>query len=105
MTPIPPKAVEGLSATPFGLPAEAAHRKPSLRMRPLPMRDIAKISTYAVMHFCVSVAVAYALTGDLKIALSIGVVEPLIQTAAYALHERGWARRTAFASRGSHDRH
>ena len=91
-TPIPPKAVEGLSATPFGLAAEPPLRKPPQSKRAWPVRDLAKTSTYAVMHFFVAVAVAYALTGDLRIAFSIGLIEPLVQTAAYAVHERGWAR-------------
>lgn len=62
------------------------------------MRDLAKTSTYAVMHFCVAVSVAYALTWDIRIALGIGLIEPLVQTAAYAVHERGWARWSAAAS-------
>ena len=55
-------------------------------------RTLVKMSTYAVMHFCVAVLTAFALTGDIVVALSIGLVEPLVQTVAYALHERGWAR-------------
>ncbi|MEM1050909.1 MAG: DUF2061 domain-containing protein [Pseudomonadota bacterium] len=38
-------------------------------------------------------AVAFALTGDALIALSIGLIEPMVQTVAYALHKYGWARR------------
>ena len=60
-----------------------------LRMAP---RGVVKTGTYAVMHFLVAVAVAYALTRNLAVALSIGVVEPLVQTGAYALHERVWSR-------------
>lgn len=45
------------------------------------------------MHFCVAIAVAFALTGDALIALSIGLIEPMVQTVAYALHKYGWARR------------
>lgn len=48
----------------------------------------AKTITYALMHF--TVAVAYALTGSWVLALSIGTIEPLVQTLAYTLHERGW---------------
>ena len=48
--------------------------------------------TYGVMHFVVAIGVAYALTGNLAIALGIGMVEPLIQTVAYTLHEKAWAR-------------
>ena len=47
------------------------------------------------MHFCVAVAVAYVVTGSWVAALGVGVIEPIIQTFAYTLHERAWARRAA----------
>ena len=56
------------------------------------MRTLAKTGTYALTHFVVAVAVAYALTGDALIALSIGLIEPAVQTLAYAIHERAWER-------------
>jgi uncharacterized membrane protein len=56
----------------------------------------AKTLTYCLMHFTVAIIVAYALTGDWAIALSIGIIEPLVQTVFFNIHERGWnnARRT-----------
>ena len=57
------------------------------------MRTLAKTGTYALTHFIVAVGVAYALTGDALIALSIGLIEPAVQTVAYAIHERAWERR------------
>jgi uncharacterized membrane protein len=56
------------------------------------MRTLAKTGTYALTHFVVAVTVAYALTGDALIALSIGLIEPAVQTLAYAVHERAWER-------------
>lgn len=53
-------------------------------------RNIAKTASYSAMHLTVAVAVAYALSGDWRIALSIGIVEPMVQTVAYAVHERVW---------------
>jgi uncharacterized membrane protein len=44
------------------------------------------------MHFCVAVGVAYALTGDWRIALGVGVIEPMVQTVAYMVHEAAWSR-------------
>ena len=44
------------------------------------------------MHFAVAVAVAYALTNDIRTALTIGMVEPLVQTLFFALHDRIWSR-------------
>lgn len=56
------------------------------------MRTLSKTLTYGTMHFVVAVAVAYALTGDWRIAFGIGTIEPLVQTLAYTLHERVWSR-------------
>lgn len=56
------------------------------------MRQLLKTTTYAIMHFVVAVAVAYGLTRNWHIALGIGVIEPLVQTFAYTLHERVWDR-------------
>lgn len=54
-----------------------------------------KTLTYCLMHFSVAIAVAYALTGDWAIALSIGIVEPLVQTVFFNMHERGWNKARA----------
>jgi len=51
-----------------------------------------KTLTYSVMHFTVAISVAFALTGSWQAALAIGMIEPVVQTIAYALHERAWAR-------------
>lgn len=56
-------------------------------------RQIAKTASYGAMHLTVAVAVAYALSGDWRIALGIGVIEPAIQTIAYTVHEKIWANR------------
>jgi uncharacterized membrane protein len=60
---------------------------------------LSKTLTYCLMHFTVAIAVAYALTGNWAIALSIGIVEPLVQTVFFNMHERGWnrARRVYYA--------
>ncbi len=52
-----------------------------------------KIATYGTMHLGVAFSVAWALTGDLAVAGAIAMVEPAVQTVAYALHERAWQRR------------
>lgn len=51
-----------------------------------------KTITYCLMHFIVAISVAYALSGNWGIALSIGIVEPLVQTFCYNFHERGWTK-------------
>lgn len=55
-------------------------------------RQIAKTASYGGMHLVVAITVAYALSGDWRIALGIGIVEPIVQTLAYTLHERFWNR-------------
>ena len=56
---------------------------------------LAKTLTYCLMHFMVAIAVAYALTGSWQIALSIGIIEPLVQTLFFNMHERGWNKARA----------
>ena len=55
-------------------------------------RTLLKTCTYAVMHFTVAIIVAYALTRSWRLALAVGVIEPLVQTFAFAVHERLWSR-------------
>ncbi|MGX6646708.1 DUF2061 domain-containing protein [Maricaulaceae bacterium MS644] len=55
-------------------------------------RSARKTASYALMHLIVAMAVVYALTRDWRAALAIGLVEPLVQTLAYTLHERAWAK-------------
>jgi uncharacterized membrane protein len=71
----------GLSAGAFRL------RRPLLGVTTL------KTLSYGLMHMAVAIAVAYTLTGSWTAALAIGTVEPIFQTAAFALHDRYWARR------------
>jgi uncharacterized membrane protein len=56
-------------------------------------RTFLKTCTYCFMHLSVAVAVAFALTRSWHAALAIGLVEPLVQTFAFALHERLWSDR------------
>jgi len=56
------------------------------------MRTAKKTATYLVMHFAVAVGVVYALTGSWRAALAVGMVEPLVQTVAFAFHEGIWVR-------------
>lgn len=51
-----------------------------------------KIASYGLMHLIVAILVAFALTRDWRIALAVGVVEPIFQTIAYSIHDRVWHR-------------
>ena len=55
-------------------------------------RKLIKTGTYSVMHLVVAVTVAYALTRDWHIALGVGIIEPLVQTLAYSIHETLWGK-------------
>ncbi|WP_374471156.1 DUF2061 domain-containing protein [Phenylobacterium sp.] len=56
---------------------------------------LAKTCTYSLMHLTVAIAVAFALTRDWRVALAVGLVEPIVQTFAFAIHERLWSRASA----------
>ena len=56
------------------------------------MQTAKKTLSYSVMHLVVAVTVAFALTRDWRAALAIGLIEPIFQTIAFAVHERIWAR-------------
>lgn len=58
-------------------------------------RGALKTMSYALMHLLVAMAVAFALTRNWHAALAIGLVEPLVQTVAYSVHERLWGRSAA----------
>ena len=58
------------------------------RLQPTALKPV----TYSIMHLCVAVSVAFALTGDWRVALGVGVIEPIVQTVAYVLHEKAWGR-------------
>ena len=51
-----------------------------------------KIASYGLMHLVVAILVAFAITRDWRLALAVGVVEPLFQTVAYTIHDRVWHR-------------
>ncbi len=54
---------------------------------------LVKTTTYGVMHMFVAIAMAYAISGSWQIALGIGIIEPLVQTVFYNVHERAWAHK------------
>jgi uncharacterized membrane protein len=58
-------------------------------------RTLLKTGTYALMHLTVAIIVAYVLTRDWRVALAVGVVEPIVQTFAFAMHERLWSQTPA----------
>ena len=63
-----------------------------IRIKEAYVRDWLKTGTYGIMHLLVAMAVAFAISGSWRVALGIGIVEPLVQTLFYSLHERLWGR-------------
>jgi len=55
-------------------------------------RPALKTLTYGLMHLTVAIALAYAVTRNWRAALAVGLLEPLVQTIAYTLHERAWSK-------------
>lgn len=55
---------------------------------------VAKTMTYSVMHMVVAFLVAYAISLDWRVAISISLIEPAVQTVAYYFHEKLWSKKT-----------
>lgn len=58
------------------------------------MRLALKTLSYGTLHVAVATSVAYALTGDVAISLGIGLLEPMVQTMLFPLHDWLWERKT-----------
>ncbi len=54
------------------------------------MKLMMKTASYGITHVAVAITVAYLITGNLALALGIGLIEPIVQTIVYAIHERVW---------------
>ena len=64
---------------------DAEHR-PSMR------RVAVKTVIYTLLHLAMAVAVVAALTRDWRVALLIGLSEPIVQTIVFTLYDRLWSR-------------
>jgi uncharacterized membrane protein len=56
-------------------------------------KTINKTVTFAIVHFTVAFAVGYLMTGSVVVGGAIALVEPMVNTVAYHLHELVWKRR------------
>ena len=54
-----------------------------------------KTASYYVMHISVAALVAYAVTGDWLMSLTLSLLEPTVQAMAFFFHEKAWERRRA----------
>lgn len=55
------------------------------------MRDLIKTASFASLHFCVGFLVAYALTGEFRVAAGVALIEPAVNTIVFFFHERAWS--------------
>ena len=51
-----------------------------------------KTATYYVVHVTVAALVAYAVTGNFWLALTLSLLEPTVQAFAFFFHEKAWQR-------------
>src|SRR5690606_24740125 len=65
---------------------------PDKQNRRFPMIALLKTATYSVMHICVATTLAYIISGSWAVAVSIGLLEPMVQTVFFYMHERVWER-------------
>ena len=62
------------------------------------MRLIFKTLSYGIIHLSVAITVAYLITENIAIALSIGLIEPIVQTGVFAIHDYLWERKSTTPS-------
>jgi len=53
---------------------------------------IQKTTSFAAVHFGVAFGVSYLLTGSVIIAGALAVIEPLVNTVAFFIHDWSWDR-------------
>jgi len=51
-----------------------------------------KTATYYLLHVTVAALVAYAVTGNFVLALTLSLLEPSVQAVAFFFHEKAWQR-------------
>lgn len=51
-----------------------------------------KTASYYVLHILVASLVAYAITGNLMMSLTLSLAEPTVQAVAFFFHEKAWER-------------
>ncbi len=51
-----------------------------------------KTLSFAAVHFTVAFTVGYLMTGSVLVGGTLALVEPAVNTVAYYLHEKVWAR-------------
>ncbi len=61
-------------------------------------RIFKKTLSYYIMHITVAMIVAYVITGNLWMAVTLSLVEPTVQAIAFFFHEKAWSKKDAKAA-------
>ena len=56
-------------------------------------RIFKKTLSYYIMHITVAMLVAYVITGNFWMALTLSLVEPTVQAIAFFFHEKIWNKK------------
>ncbi|HHP4517191.1 TPA: DUF2061 domain-containing protein [Acinetobacter baumannii] len=56
-------------------------------------RTLKKTLSYYIMHITVAMLVAYFVTGNIWMALTLSMLEPTVQAFAFFFHEKVWAEK------------
>ena len=62
------------------------------RARESRLRSLTKAITYRIVGTAATSAIAFLVTGSPQTALAIGLIDPIVKTVVYYLHERAWLR-------------
>ncbi|TKB47499.1 DUF2061 domain-containing protein [Thalassotalea mangrovi] len=57
-----------------------------------------KTLSFAFTHFSVAFMVTWLLTGDLLLGSLVAIIEPLVNTVAYHIHEKIWLQKVRRAN-------
>ena len=65
------------------------------RMVRAQLPTLKKTASYYVVHIAVAATLAYAVTGNLWMAITLSLLEPTVQAFAFFFHEKAWERANA----------
>lgn len=57
-------------------------------------RTLKKTLSYYIMHISIAMLVAYIVTGNVWIAMTLSLLEPTVQAVAFFFHEKLWTIKT-----------
>lgn len=64
-------------------------------------RIFKKTLSYYIMHITVAMLVAYAVTGNFWMAVTLSLLEPTVQAFAFFFHEKAWNKRDQKSAQGT----